>query len=263
MNPGGDAQAGPQRRLPLHQILVAAFTLPWRHRAAVARVVGLPLLAVIASTLFFNLGLPNSGAARWTLYLLYLLATSWLALSVHRLVLLESGDARARLDADGLGRLGRFVAALVVIWLVYAAIMLLVQLAALFTLAPSIPAGQRPAAVASFPAWVQWTASILAIWPAARLCLVLPAAAVDRSFDPRIAWRLSRGNGWRLAVIIGVLPWALKWLAHLFYRQGATLVEFGVLLVLVASFTVFQVVALSLAYWELTQPAPPPTDPLA
>jgi hypothetical protein len=59
------------------------------------------------------------------------------------------------------------------------------------------------------------------------------------------------------------LPCALKWIVALLTRDGATTVEFGLLLVLTSVFTVIQVAALSLAYWELTQPAPPPTPPPA
>ena len=73
----------------------------------------------------------------------------------------------------------------------------------------------------------------------------------------------SRRNGWRLAIVVGVLPWCLQQLTDLMYRNGASSMEFAILVVLAAALVIVEVVALSLSYWELTSPAPPPTHPPA
>ena len=63
--------------------------------------------------------------------------------------------------------------------------------------------------------------------------------------------------------MVGALPWALNAIGSVLYRDEASWVEFGVLLVLTSIFTVIQVAALSLSFWEVAQPEPPPTAPPA
>ena len=251
--------------LPLRRIVFGAFVLSWRHRAELARVTGLPVLAVIACTLLWNVaGISQINSAVWTLHFVYSIAFSWLAISVHRLVLLD-GETGARLDAPGLKRLGLFVSTLIGATLLFTALTLVIVNLSLLPFSRYVPAGETesPSRLLEWGQWFVYGAAVLASWPLARLCPLLPAIAVDRGFDPITAWRLSRGNGWKLVIIVGVLPCALKWIVALLARDGATTAEFGVLLVLTSVITVIQVAALSLAYWELTQPAPPPTAPPA
>jgi hypothetical protein len=69
------------------------------------------------------------------------------------------------------------------------------------------------------------------------------------------------GNSWRLAVVVGLLPWLLGALTSMLTREGASDVEWCLLQVIVSVTLVIEVVALSLAYRELTAPEPPPMNP--
>ncbi|HEX6398429.1 MAG TPA: hypothetical protein VFZ95_13470 [Steroidobacteraceae bacterium] len=253
-------------RLPLRRILFGAFALSWRHRAELARATGLPVLAVIACTLLWNVaGVAQIGSAVWTLHFVYAIAISWLAISVHRLMLLDGEETRPRFDSVGLRRLGLFVGTVIGATLVYLALLLVLMNLSLLPFSRYVSAGETPSPsqAREWSPWLFYGACVLAMWPIARLSPMFPAIAVDRGFDPITAWRMTRGNGWKLVVIIGVLPWTMKWIVAVLQRDGATRVEFGILLVLTSVFTVIQVAALSLSYWELTQPAPPPTSPPA
>ena len=262
MTPGADeSQLPARRRLPLRRTLFGAFAQSWQHRGELARATGLPILAVIACTLLQNVaGLSENRPAQWTLYFVYVIALSWLAISIHRLVLIEDAAGREQFSSTALKRLGRFVGTVIGLWLSYLALMLVILN---MTVLPwsYVPAGQGDHALPFDFGWFMAGAMILAMWPIARLSLLFPALAVDRSFDPIAAWKATRGNGWKLAIVVGALPWALRSIANAMYRDEATWVEFGALLVLTAAFTVIQVVALSLSYWELTRPGPPPTPP--
>jgi len=254
----------PRRRLPLRRILFGAFALSWRHRGELARATGLPILAVIACTLAQNLaGLSVNRPAQWTLYFTYSIAVSWLAISVHRLVLIEDGAGREQFSSTALKRLGRFVGTVIGLWLAYLSLMFFIVNATLLPFARYVSTGESPGPLIPNFGWFMTGAMILAMWPIARLSLLFPALAADQSFDPIAAWKATRGNGWKLAIVVGALPWALRSIADSMYRDEATWVEFGALLVLTAVFTVIQVVALSLSYWELTRPEPPPTPPPA
>ena len=262
----GDEPPRVRAQLPLRRILFGAFVLSWRHRAELARATGLPILAVIACTLAWRAaGIAQINSAIWTLHFVYCIAISWLAISVHRLVLLDGQESRTQLSHRGLKRLGLFVGAIVGAALLYTVLTLVITNIALLPLARYVPAGEAASAPPSLE-WGQWFvygAAVLALWPLARLSPMLPAIAVGGAADPVTAWQVSRGNGWKLMIVVGALPWTLKWIVALLLRDGATPAEFGVVLVLTSVFTVIQVAALSLAYWELTQPAPPPISPLA
>ena len=39
--------------------------------------------------------------------------------------------------------------------------------------------------------------------------MVFPAVAIDGEMNLHESFQLTEGNGWRLVVIVGVLPWAL------------------------------------------------------
>jgi hypothetical protein len=259
-----DGEATPaRRRLPLRRILFGAFALSWRHRGEVARATGLPLLAVIACTLASDLAeLGSRGAARWTLYFVYSIAMSWLAISVHRLILLQGPDGHRLTDAAALKRLGRFVGMFIGLYVFYLALVMVLMNVPLLSFMRYVPAAETRPSI-QVHSWYILAASILALWPVARLSPIFPAIAVDHPADPITAWQTSRGNGWKLVIVVGALPWALQWIAYALYRDGASEVEFAVLLVLVAIFTIIEIAALSLSYWELTRPEPPPTPPPA
>jgi hypothetical protein len=255
-----DGEATPTRTsLPLRRILFGAFALSGRHWRELARATGLPILAVIACTLVQNAaGLADNRPVQWTLYFVYVIALSWLAISIHRLVLADDTDVRERFSSTALKRLGRFVGTVIGLWLSYVVLMHVILNLTVLPWA-HVPAGKGGHPLPFDFKWFLTGAMILAMWPIARLSLLLPALAVDQSFDPIAAWRTTRGNGWKLAVVVGALPWTLRYIVDALYRDEATWVEFGALLILTAVFTVIQVVALSLSYWELTRPAPPPT----
>ena len=256
----------------MRQVIWGAFSLPWRHRREVFRATAIPLLAVIACTLVSDASdLNGSRVAALLLIALYGIATSWLAIAVHRLVLLDAPDASVRFDIPGLRRLAIFFGIVVSLWVLYQGLTLLTSSGILNIFSPPryIPAGAEPGKVPermNLPVSFEWIVNVgraLSYWIVARVTLMLPAIAIDRKADLIAAWSASRRNGWRLAIIVGALPWCLQQLTNLLYRDGATLVEFGILVVLATIFVVIEVVALSLSYWELTSPALPPTHPPA
>lgn len=207
-------------------------------------------------------------AAAWiALVPLYCLAMSWLAITVHRLVLLEESDARTQPNAQGLRRLGMFTAAGAGLWLLFVIVGALIT-SAIFML---MSITQVPAVVAmkgdfsKLPVqtieWIAYSSVVLTAGVVGRLCLVLPAIAVDSKPDLVALWRASRGNAWRLAVVAGVVPLALELLMALLEGDSPSALVSGVFAVITAPLIVVEVVALSLSYWELTSPEPPPTPP--
>ena len=94
-----------------------------------------------------------------------------------------------------------------------------------------------------------------------RFCLALPAIALGA--DVRAAVLAARGNTLRLTVVFALLPVALTLPIGLLIGEDPGFLELTLLVVLGTIVTVVEVAALSLSYRELTQPAPPPTNPPA
>jgi|KBSMisStandDraft_5_1062788.scaffolds.fasta_scaffold112393_3 hypothetical protein len=230
----------------------------------------MPLLAVIACSLVTDLvDFQHSRVANVAMSLIYGIAVSWLAITIHRLVLLDEPDARAQLDSASLRRLATFVGIGIAIWVLYFGVTMIVANGMLMALYPPryIPAGTDQTVLPPHteslisPEWILRVAGFVAYWFVGRVSLMLPAIAVDRKPDLVAAWQASRRNGWRLTIVVGLLPWCLQQFTNLLYRDGATVVEFSVLVVLATLLIIIEVVALSLSYWELTSPEPPPTPP--
>ena len=272
----GDARGAATRRLSLPRVVLGTFTLTWQHRVDVARTIGIPLLVVIACTLAWNLAAMHvSKSGKWVFYAVYLLANCWLAVVTHRMVLMDEPGKPTHFDKAAWKRLFVFVGLVAALWALYVVMKLLIIKGVLDLVVFGARVPGSPKDALGFPDMTPWVKvlDIVGDWVPflliGRFILVLPAVATGERLQPGKAWRDSVGNGWRLAVIIGVLPWLLDMLVDLLYRNGATRFEFGLLLVLSSFCTVLGVIALSLAYRDLvilpasdaTAPAPPPSDP--
>jgi hypothetical protein len=241
--------------------------LPWAHRADVFRSAGAPILVFLAGALAYHLSAAyGSHPWAWTFTLYNLAAISWLAITVHRLVLLELPGSATNFDVPALRRLGIFLLATLVVWVIYHGFRLLLMGGVVAILGSRyVPASETPPAL-ELPvslATIDNVVSVLAWIVLGRVSLVFPAIATDQRPTLVEVWRASRGNSWRLAIVAGALPWCLELMIDLLYRDGATSIETALLLLAMSIFIIVEVVALSLSYRELTAPAPPPSDPLA
>jgi hypothetical protein len=250
------------RKLPLRRVIWDAFSLSWQNRASLFRTTALPLLALIGVLLFWEfLFWGESFAAQWAPHVIYLVVLSWLAVTVHRLVLLEEVISGSHFKALIWKRVAIYVLAFAAIGVSFLAVkFLLFNVIGIATGINYVAVGTEPNLVAR--RWLDWGSTIVSLLVISRLVLVLPSIAVDKGHEFKDSWRVSRGNSWRLAMVYGVLPWALNWFRWLLYRDGGSNFEFGLIVVFGCFFAVVEIVALSLAYAALTAddtPASPPS----
>ncbi len=170
------------------------------------------------------------------------------AVTCHRLVLLDAASVASRSVPRWSWRETRFFYWLVGIWLIcwgagIAAMTLILNLAIMAMGPPS-------------DGWfseAQYLASVPACYLFARLSPIFPATAIDRTVDLKWAWKLTQGNGWRLFLVVAVLPWLISAVVGLLYRGNATAVETVILTSLGSALFAVEIAALSLSYRELTQ----------
>jgi len=60
----------------------------------------------------------------------------------------------------------------------------------------------------------------------ARLAVLLPATAIDERHDMKWAWETTSNNGWRLVVVVALLPWLLASAFDVFTIGESLLVKF-------------------------------------
>jgi hypothetical protein len=249
-----NAKAPPRPPLSLGDIFTGATSLPGIHRIRLWRGIGLPFSIIIASAVLVAVGgHARDPYARALLGAVIFCCTSEMAVVIHRLVLLpmdssSRGPMRLRLQW-----LAKVVLATLGLWVIFVAVGLGVGyvLRAVFgAMNISIP-----------PFWLQTLAAAAAVWVIARLCLVTPGLVLDRPNSWTTAWQVSRGNGWRLAAVLALMPWLIILLVQTLWPRGVDRLQFVLIIVMMALLSIFELFALSLSYRELTAPGPRPSDP--
>ncbi len=271
-------------RIMVWATVVESYRFILSHPRDLLRVGWLPLIALFALNLLFGtfdpapVGLdvtdllPSLGKITANILVQSIIAAAILV-AWHRVVLLGAGSQPGSLAVGfGLRELRYLVAWLMlsILFLVLFTVAFALVVGVGFTLLVALKAvlllsgtdgllalGQRGHFVsleyASLP-----PAVLLATYFASRLSLILPAMATDKPRTLAGAWRLSAGNGWRLAfasvcvmlpvelVIVGVSFAARELLGTALHYPLALASSFGVLLLIVATGTVLSLFSVEL-----------------
>ena len=83
--------------------------------------------------------------------------------------------------------------------------------------------------------------------------MIFPATAIDERPDIKWSWDISQGNGWRLVIIVGILPLATGLILYLLERTDSTLIEDLVLSLIYFIVLIIEIAAVSLSYQELSR----------
>lgn len=252
------------------------FAFPAMYPAGFFRATAWPLLGVIALTLVWASGsLAGIRATDWLLLVANAAAFSWLAVRIHREVLIEPEDA-ARTPANRLLPLAlRYLAALATGAVLRFAFF--VGLLGAFSLLSLLFSRYIPGPTSTLPADGQPDPGIQRLidygvivvqapvaYLLARCSTVLPALALGHEWSPGSAWKQTQGNGWRLVLVVFLLPWALGEAIDQVYAATGSALLVALLAILRSIILALGVIALSLSYRELPAwPAPPPTTPPA
>jgi len=95
--------------------------------------------------------------------------------------------------------------------------------------------------------------TVLITYLAARISILLPRTAIDKRPSLEWVWSVTAGNGWRLFIIVGLLPVLISTIPMVFYLFGKNILTevpgalFDPLVLAV------EITALSLSYQFLVQ----------
>jgi len=243
-------------KLPVYKIILGSLAVPWVYRRLLVRNLSTTSIFVVL------LGLAGSQVQKiltlppWILIfvpilfvLLWMIVFTRFAVNCHRTVLL---GADASIKPFQLFSWSRRENAFLVRVLV---VSVLVGLATIMftsffgTVAGLIFPGET--FLKEHFNTIESLAEIPATYLLARLCLVLPATALDNKQSFRWAYEISSGNGIRIALTIGLLPWLLDWLVSEVIPEGSSLALSLVYYLVTLVVMVVEISALSLSYKEL------------
>jgi hypothetical protein len=245
-------------QLPISSTLLTAVREVMRARMPLARATLLPGAVVALSAVAVHLstpGNPSDPLARvghiWLLYMVRVAISSiagiLIAVSCHRIVLLGHHSLPASWGIYWSPRETTFLGRAFVIGLLttippsLAGALLIVYMAHVRTMDWSLPGA------------LSFAVSLPLAYPISRLSLVLPGTAIDDRVTFADSWRMTSGNGWRLALTLLTAPLLLKGLG----TATRTLVPEGhAALVAVRAFLfcalgVFEIATLSVAFRTL------------
>jgi len=128
----------------------------------------------------------------------------------------------------------------------------IISLVPLTLVRQSLTAAQLANPSALFPYSVLF-AGIPALYLLARLSLMFPATSLDMETGVDWAWNISRGNGLKIMVIVGPVPWLGLIVQYLLFLALPGLVADILSEITGFLFLTVEITALSLAYRELVQ----------
>jgi hypothetical protein len=235
--------------LPIIKIVFDAFHI-WQKRGRLARAMFIPGVALLILSVFWSYRWQDTGTYEQMAWVfLYAVVFTPFAVTCHRLMLMGDESIPRFGITLWTAREARFFGWLLAGWV----------LSFLVTVLGIMILGAILANLFEIPRdWWQWLIigfQILGTYVLARVTLMLPAIALD--IRPTLAqtWHLSDGNGWRLAIVLGGLPWLLRAFQTVLASDEVSLVAIVLSSLLFCSLLVVEIAAVSLSYRYLTMGA--------
>lgn len=227
--------------------------MPWWHRRAFARALAVPVLLMFAYSVGWEYYRPT--VYPWLTWLLacavYGSLFTLFAVRCHRLVLLDPQAVAREWRPRWSWRETRFFMWVAGFWLFGIAGM--VVLLIMVVNAWGAIAGHDSIELK----WLEQAVRVALLYFLGRLCVMFPATAVEQHPAPDVswAWQLTRGNGWRLMIVVGALPWLFSLLIGAVYRSEATVLEWVLVGLLGLALLAVEIAAVSISYRELSKKA--------
>jgi hypothetical protein len=245
-------------KLRVAKILFDAFALVWFRRADFMRALWLPflLMTVLTATLSFSKSdLPES--LGWISLAAYYCLIVLFAVNCHRVVLLDRDGTQEWKVPKWSWRETRFLAWCALFYVI-AVLCGMVGMTIFVIIIGNITTQLLGSGDLKSSTWNVIGGHVMKLIYAyifARLSVMLPAIATDRTLSFQQAVKLTIGNGWRLLVIVSVLPWAIQTILSSLIREHYSMVEYMLWLIITCALLTVEIAARSLSYRELAEHA--------
>ena len=231
-----------KNKLPVFKILLEAIQSIWHNKIVLLQKTGLPILILLGLAYAQTLLASSSGFAIFVLSLVSLIFYTYLAVNIHRVALLGQDSVQGYGLRSFAKRERKFTLWLVSIYVLVFFITMILTLTATFI--ANILGKYGTYTVVIFTV-------LLSSYFISRLLIMLPATAVDYDPDVYWAWDASSGNGWRLVVIICLIPLLTGTLVALIDFTNTNIIYNMLKELLSSIFVIFGIVSLSLSFQYL------------
>lgn len=233
------------RKLPVMKILIGSILVAWWNKEKYSKALVLPTLLLVIiwalKTVFVE---EIKEISIWLVLPFYLIGFSIFAVTCHRLILMDGLDSSISISLQN--REMKFATIVAVLCIIYY-LVLVVPL----TVLTNIPVIPNFVKFGGTLYYITLISSIPAMYVLARLSMVLPSTAVDNNKKLKWSWEITRHNGWRIAIIVGVYPWLISTSIWLISREQASIIEQVFTAFLYYLGMAVGIFALSLAYKEI------------
>ncbi len=234
-------------RLPVGKVLVQAFLVPWALRHELVRALSVPAISLIMLYISDSYVRDLGGLVLFVCVFISSVAYVLFAVTCHRVVLLGDQPVPRYGIIKWSMRETRFL-----FWLlgVYGVGFTIFALAAFST--------TMYVAISEYY-WLPVLPLLFLLilipgfYVLVRLSLIFPATAVDQRPDIKWAWDRSFNNGWRLVVIVGLLPSVTSIAQELLERENSSIIEDALWPLMYILVLIVEISALSLSYKELNK----------
>lgn len=240
--------------LDVRKVVFGAFVMPWVMRRHLGPAIAYPVLSLV---LIWSvpLLLPLESIHRsmqWLASAVQVFLLAWLATQCHRVVL-TNGPTEPRVTKWS-GVEWKYMLWTFAVFALSGSVMMVMSMVS-GTVFLNI--WDHPDQTSH---WWWEPLQLLAALPAAyvlgRSIFVLPAIALGGKANFNGAWQLSRGNGWRLAVVAGLLPYLHSAVGSWFYANEVAPWILPAFIPLSGCLVIVEVVAISFSYRELSRSIP-------
>lgn len=252
-------------KLPVFNILIRAFSLSVR-QFSMLLLYGMPAILCLVIAQIVTSVLLTAGVTQPPFFLLVAgflvvnLSIPLVMVSYHRIFLLDAKEVSQTRVFRWTMTETRFV----LWWVLICSVAIVAIIPWAMLMLPALAKVLGPAMDNLYFLWLQTYLMFLPfIYLLTRFALMFPAIAINaENRSPVIAWRLSRGNGWRLLILIGLLP-ALTDLMNIALQDFSGLAVQVLQVVVWTVCGVLEVAILSLSYAWLRDNCSPESGQIA
>lgn len=186
--------------LPLSSVIVETLSAVWNKRLRLFQALILVSMSLVGLELVYAYLLaPDPSLFTSMLYIIpYVILFTLFAVTCHRIVLLGNSEVPKYGILSWSQRETRFIGWTIVGYLFFTLITMFVGVFAI------------PVIATSFSAVFAYVIPLVVLVPGgyvlSRLSILLPATAVDERPNLKWAWNITSGNGWKLFLIVALLP---------------------------------------------------------
>jgi len=234
-------------KLPVKKIITQAFIMPWVFKRAILSKLFIPIFLLVLLEYVSHGKFEELNDINYLLILFGILIYVFFAVNCHRIILLGSDFVPPYGLRMWTMRDTKFLTWMAVTILGIGLVMFVILRLPLILINVS-QYSFSPYLIILFYSFV----FPLVVYILSRLSLIFPSTAIDEMKNIKWAWNITRGNGWRLALIVVALPMLTGFIGDLIEDAIDSSAMLDSIFYLVALLVlIVEISALSLAYKEI------------